>query len=305
MNRRKLLQYSTAAGILGVLYYFGFASRARTEVVKHTQMMMGTIVNITVCSEDIDSARQAISATVSRMQSLSDMMSTYVEDSPLSQLNRDGILEKAPPELIEVFTLSHQLSELTNGAFDPTIFPLLGRYKQVKDTGVLPPSQELEKLLELVNYKHIEIGENNTIQFTHPGTQATLDGIAKGFIVDSGIDVLKSHGLANAFVEAGGDLMATGTRPDGEPWKIGIRNPRNDDLEKMDKIGLSDMAIATSGDYLQYFTEDKKIHHIINPFTGYSPVETASSSFCTAMTGGHGPQFFLLPTLQNPNGCFS
>ena len=239
---------------------------------------MGTYINITVCGDDEKHVREAISACVVRMQTLSDMMSTYVEDSALSVLNRQGLLQGAPVELIELFTLSHQVSELTGGAFDPTVFPLLGRFREIKQTGKLPSAPELEELLALVNYKNIIIEESDTIRYAQPGTKVTLDGIAKGFIVDQGIIELKNRGFSNAFVEAGGDLMAIGTRQDGNQWKIGIRNPRNDDLENMDKITLRDRAIATSGDYLQYFTEDKKIHHIINPFTGFSPVDTASSS---------------------------
>jgi len=72
--------------------------------------------------------------------------------------------------------------------------------------------------------------------------------------------------------------MAVGNRYDGKPWKIGIRNPRSDDLKKMTTIEMSNRAIATSGDYMQYFTEDKKMHHIIDPRTGFSSVRTASSS---------------------------
>lgn len=277
-SRRRILQICGVAGVLGAIYYYGFVPRSQLKVVRHTQLLMGTIVNITVCAEETQSAQEAISACITRMQELSDMMSTYVPDSPISRLNREGILTDAPRELIDIFSMSHQLSELTGGAFDPTIFPLLGRYKEVRKSGILPPPSEIAELLKLVNYRNIIIEEDNTIRYTSPGTQATLDGIAKGYIVDRGIDVLKSRGFSNAYVEAGGDLMTIGTRQDGTPWKIGIRNPRSDDLKKMDTIKLSNRAIATSGDYLQYFTDDKKTHHILNPFTGFSPVETASSS---------------------------
>jgi thiamine biosynthesis lipoprotein len=106
----------------------------------------------------------------------------------------------------------------------------------------------------------------------------TLDGIAKGYIVDQGMNALRTTGITDAYVEAGGDLMVIGTRQDGKDWRIGIRNPRSDNLEHMDTISLSDRAIATSGDYLQYFTEDKMVHHIIDPHSGFSPLQIASSS---------------------------
>ncbi len=277
-SRRKLLLIGGLVGGLGIAYYYGLSTRSGLKTAKHTQMLMGTIVNITVCCEDEKPAREAIAASIARMKELSDMMSTYVADSPVSRLNREGVLENAPRELVEVFSMSNQLSELTGGAFDPTVLPLLGRYRQIKETGILPAKAEIDELLELVDYTHVVIERNNTIRFTYPGTMVTLDGIAKGYIVDRGIDVLRSSGFFNAYVEAGGDLMTIGMRQDGTPWRIGIRNPRTDDLKQMDTITLSDRAIATSGDYLQYFTDDKKIHHILNPFTGFSPITTASSS---------------------------
>ena len=277
-SRRKLLLLGGLASGLGIAYYYGFRPPPGLKTAKHTELLMGTIVNITVCCEDETPAREAIAATITRMRELSDMMSTYVADSPVSRLNREGVLENAPRELVEVFSLSNQLSELTGGAFDPTVLPLLGRYKQVRESGILPAKAEIDELLKLVDYSHVVIEQNKTIRFTYPGTMVTLDGIAKGYIVDRGIDVLRSSGFTNAYVEAGGDLMTIGMRQDGTPWRIGIRNPRSDDLKKMDTITLSDRAIATSGDYLQYFTDDKKAHHIISPFTGFSPVTTASSS---------------------------
>lgn len=316
LSRRKILQLCGVAGVLGIAYYYGFAGRSQLKVVKHTQLLMGTIVNITVCSQDKQSAQEAISACIARMEVLSDMMSTYVPDSPISRLNRLGILENAPQELVDVFSMSRDLSELTGGAFDPTIFPLLGRYKEVRNSGTLPPPSELKELLQLVNYRNIVIERGNTIRYTSPGTQATLDGIAKGYIVDRGIEVLQSNGFSNAYVEAGGDLMTIGTRQDGNPWKIGIRNPRSDDLKKIDTINLSNRAIATSGDYLQYFTDDKKTHHILNPFTGFSPVDTASSSIIAptvaqadglataTMVLGPGAAVELIETIPECEGYF-
>lgn len=277
-SRRKILQIAAVGGALGFAFYYGLNYHSNVSVVKHTQTLMGTIVNISVCSPDEQPARDGIAACISRMTELSDMMSTYNPDSPLSQLNRDGFLKNGPPELIDLFLMSRKLSELTNGAFDPTVLPLLGRYKEVKKSGILPPPEEIDELLKFVDYRNIMVEPDNTIRYKLPGTRATLDGIAKGYIVDRGVEVLVSSGFTDAYVEAGGDLMTIGTRQDGKPWKIGIRNPRSDDLNKMDTIDLSNRAIATSGDYLQYFTDDRKTHHIINPLTGFSPVDTASSS---------------------------
>lgn len=277
VNRRKILKIGAVAAILSTAYYFGAFRSGGLKDVKHSLPMMGTTVNMTVCGRDEAICRNAIDACVTKMESLSSMMSTYIPDSPICVLNRDGILENAPRDLIEVFTISRRISELSNGAFDPTIKPLLAVYKEVRKTGRLPEQAAVDRLLKLVDYRNIVV-EDGTIRYLVPGTQATLGGIAKGYIVDEGISVLKREGITNAFVEAGGDLVTIGRRRDGNPWKIGIRNPRSSDLSKMDTIEMSGKAIATSGDYMQYFTDDKKVHHIINPKTGFSPVNTASSS---------------------------
>lgn len=278
LNRRTLLKLAAAGAVVGTLGYCGVRNSARLASVKHSRPMMGTIVNMVVCGENENICREGIEACSTRMEGLASMMSTYVPGSPLSELNRTGVLTNAPAELIEVFALSRELSELTNGAFDPTVLPLVGLYREMKKTGILPDEKKVKEILPLVNYRHIVVEDGTTVRYLKPGTAVTLDAIAKGYIVDRGIEVLQEMGLSNAFVEAGGDLMVIGRRYDGKMWKIGIRNPRSDDLKKMDTIDLSDRAIATSGDYMQYFTDDKKAHHIINPLTGFSPVRTASSS---------------------------
>ena len=269
---------AAAGGALGVLGYLGLRPAGRLKTVRHSQPMMGTIVNLVVCGEDEAVCRRGIDQCIDRMEALSQMMSTYIPDSPLSELNRTGILNDAPGELTELFKFAIELSELTGGAFDPTVMPLVGLFKEVKKTGTLPDEQKVKEILQLVDYRHIVVENDATVRYSRPGVTATLDAVAKGYIVDQGIAVLINLELTNAFIEAGGDLMVIGHRHDGKPWKIGIRNPRSDDLKKMTTIEMSDRAIATSGDYMQYFTDDRKIHHIIDPRTGFSPVRTASSS---------------------------
>jgi thiamine biosynthesis lipoprotein len=277
ITRRKIIQISAVAGFLGAAWYFGVKPRSSLKTVRYSQPLMGTMLNMTVCGPHEEECRTAIQDCIARMAQLSSMMSTYEPDSPLSVLNRTGMVLKAPPELLEVFRMARELSELTNGAFDPTIKPLLGLYKEVKTSGILPPEDKIKEILHLVDYRHIVV-KDLAVSLSHQGVEVTLDGIAKGYIVDQGVAVLRNLGFTDAYVEAGGDLMTIGHRSDGERWRIGIRNPRSDDLKAMDTIELSNRAIATSGDYLQYFTDDKTTHHIINPQTGFSPVETASSS---------------------------
>lgn len=124
--------------------------------------------------------------------------------------------------------------------------------------------------------QHLQI-DGSQVSFLKPGMGITLDGIAKGYIVDQGVEVLKDHGFENTMVEAGGDLMAHGYRVDGEAWKLGVADPRPaGESHYLASFSVSNQAVATSGDYLQSYAEDRSQHHIINPATGYSPPELAS-----------------------------
>jgi thiamine biosynthesis lipoprotein len=119
--------------------------------------------------------------------------------------------------------------------------------------------------------------DGRTVTFDRPGMAITLDGIGKGYVVDRAIDQLKAHGFADVMVEAGGDLVAAGHRDGERPWRLGIRRPRPG-MKRMLRVTASDMAVATSGDYMQPFTSDFSAHHILDPRTGVSAPELASST---------------------------
>ncbi len=316
LTRRRLLQLGAVAGVVGSVLYLSFGRSPSPTAVRYSQPLMGTTVNLTVCGADDEFCRTAITACIHRMETLSSMLSTYVADSPLSNLNRRGVVHNAPPELLEVLRMSRELSELTDGAFDPTVLPLLGLYRRFKQSGTLPDRSVIEEKLQLVDYRYILIEDPATIRLARQGTGITLDGIAKGYIVDQGVAALQASGVTDAYVEAGGDLMVIGRRQDGQAWHIGIRNPRSDNLQHMDTIDLSDRAIATSGDYLQYFTDDRTAHHIIDPRTGFSPLQIASSSILAptvaradglataTMVLGAERSLALLETLPDCEGYF-
>ena len=131
-------------------------------------------------------------------------------------------------------------------------------------------------LLTLTNYRNISV-DDARIAFGRPEMQVTFDGIAKGHIVDAGLDVLRSTGYPNGIVEAGGDLMVSGSQSDGEAWRVGIGHPRQSLVEGfLTSFPLHRGAVATSGDYMNSFSEDFLSHHIIDPRTGASPPELSS-----------------------------
>ncbi|MEW5960204.1 MAG: FAD:protein FMN transferase, partial [Chloroflexota bacterium] len=158
--------------------------------------------------------------------------------------------------------------DLTGGAFDISVKPLLDLYQ----TG----TRDVQGTLSLVDYRQIRVG-HNAIVFDRPGMSITLDSIAKGRVVDAATAVLKSNGVDNILVEAGGDLAGYGHRADGSPWRVGLANPRRPGQPNiLSVLPVQGQAVATSGDYMNSFTNDFRLHHIIDPRTGISPADLAS-----------------------------
>ncbi len=138
-----------------------------------------------------------------------------------------------------------------------------------------PSAEEVKEKLGLVNFKNIEVDKEGKVFLKKKGMAIDLGGIAKGYAVDRAFDVLRSLGHKNLIVNAGGDLRVGGTK-NNEPWSIGIQNPR-ESQKILAKISVSDMAVATSGDYEKFFIyQDKRYHHIFNPKDGY-PTEECQS----------------------------
>lgn len=274
INRRRFLQILAVAGVAGGVYRYGFSGAAAGDhLVRQSRSLMGTEINLIVRGPDEDACLAAVRSTFDRIAALSRIFSRHDPTSELAALNRSGALAAISQELDEVLTLATAISQQTGGAFDVTVLPLLRLYEETPK----PDQNQLDAALQLVDYRKIE-RQGQRVRLA-PGMELTLDGIAKGYIVDQGIATLHAHGFANVYVEAGGDLMVTGRKPADQPWRIGIQPPRPQPSTEMTVIAAtSSMAVATSGDYMQAFSDDLRNHHILDPRSGHSPAELASAT---------------------------
>jgi len=210
------------------------------------------------------------------MAELEALLSRHRPDSEVSRWNRDGQLSAPSSALLEVLAVANRVSDLGAGAFDISVHPLVDLYRERSRTGGLPRPAEVEAVLERVDQRAIRL-EPGAVRFERPGMAITLDGVAKGYVVDQAVAVLDSRGFRNVLVEAGGDLVVEGSKGAELPWRIGVRNPRPG-LAVLARFDARDVAIATSGDYMQPFTPDLTQHHIMDPRVGHSPPELASST---------------------------
>lgn len=276
VNRRGFLQIVAVASAAAACWKFGIFSSAKTiQLARRSQPIMGTVLNLTVYGPDRDRCEEALNQTISTMKALEGKLSRHMEDSELSELNRTRVLENPGADLLDLLSLAQDISKKSSGAFDVTILPLLHLHEQIRGANDHPDLQNHASARKLVGYDKLRL-IGKSVRLTEAGMGISLDGIGKGYIVDQGVATLKSLGFNNVFVEAGGDLMVSGLKEEKVPWRIGIRNPRPQQDQKLVTVAVSDKAVATSGDYLQAFTPDLKHHHIIDPRSGFSPPELAS-----------------------------
>lgn len=276
INRRGFLQIIAFAGATAACWKFGLLGQQSTvQMAQRSQPIMGTVLNLTVYGPDRDLCEEALSKTIETMKGLEGIFSRHMPESELSTLNMTGLVINPHKDLVEVLKLAGEISRKSSGAFDVTILPLLRLHEENRNSGTAPIQQQHRAAQSVVNYDNLEI-EAGTIQFTGKNMAVSLDGIGKGYIVDQGVASLRSLGFSNIYVEAGGDLMVSGNKEGKAPWRIGIRSPRPAQNNKMVTIEVANKAVATSGDYMQYFSKDLRHHHIIDPRSGFSPSELAS-----------------------------
>ncbi len=243
--------------------------------VKRTLPLMGTFVTITVLDPSRDKAEEAVGNAFREIERLTVLLNRHADDTPVSQLNREGVLRDVGPEMSEVLVRADHFHGLSHGAFDITVGPLVHLYEATfAQTGSPPDVQRIEDTLKLIGAGQIS-RNGNEIRFLKEGMGITLDGIAKGYIVDKSANMLEKMGIRHGLINAGGDIRAIGDSGKGKPWRLAIRNPWEEG-KYLEIISLANGAMATSGNYEVYFDKEKLFHHIITPKTGYSPRLTSS-----------------------------
>lgn len=237
---------------------------------RDAQDIMGTRVQVELWHDDAAAAAVLLDAVMAEMRRIDAAYSTYSQRSDLSALNRQAPAGwvAVSDELYHLLERSRRVSELTGGAFDIT-YASVGRYYDYR-SGRRPDAEQIRRAVEAIDFRYVELDPTAArVRFAHPQVYVDLGGIAKGYAVDCGIDILRRAGVAEASVSAGGDSYILGDRR-GQPWTVGIRDPRNGEAMSA-VLPLTDTAVSTSGDYERFFEEGGvRYHHILDPATGRS-----------------------------------
>ena len=272
-TRRDALRMLAVSGAAALAWSAVRRGPGAAQPVSRSGLAMGTTLTLTVVDTDREAAAAAADATLAEMARLETLLSAWQPDSQVSRLNATARLDAPAPALLDVLRLAARISELGDGRFDLTVQPLLALRRAA---GGVPAAAAVEAARALVDWRRLRI-DAAAVTLADPAMRITVDGIATGYIIDRGVDVLRRRGFDRLLVDVGGDILVGGEPAPGRPWYVGVRHPRPGPA-LLGRAAVRDAAIATSGDYQHAFSADRRHHHIVDPRSGDSPPELASST---------------------------
>ncbi|GAB2881953.1 FAD:protein FMN transferase [Pseudoduganella ginsengisoli] len=224
---------------IGALSCLGRVQAASKALHRGTAHVFGTELTVTVLHADEARAQVAIAAALCAAMSVERMVSLADQDSAVCRLNRDGVLAQPDPQLLALLPQACALSDLTGGAFDVTVQPLLHVYADAQRWGALPERHVLDSARAQVGWRRLSFGRE-CARFLQPGMELTLDGLAPGYAADMALSVLRRHGISDALVDTGA-VAATGGG--GLQWMAGLPDLHGVSLGT---VPLRDRCMATS-----------------------------------------------------------
>lgn len=273
-----LIAFFTVLFVINYAHYQNYDSSVEEKTYSQTRSIMDTTVTISVVSSNETFANEVIDHAFEKVAYVDTLMNNYDNSSEISILNTEGKVTDADTELVYVINRSMYYSQISGGAFDISIQPVLDLWASKYSPGGTyqdPTPAEINETLELVNYSAITIQENN-ISLGN-GMKITLGGVAKGYAVDLAIESMINDGIKSGFVNAGGDGRYIGSKPDESAWKVGLQNPDREE-DSVTIMEIENMSVATSGNYERYFSDAAKVSHIADPRTGYSSQNLISAT---------------------------
>lgn len=284
------IQKTMILALLAVLLSACQPASTSGELWKFSGSSMGTSYQVTVRgvvpAASLMQMEQDIKKTIDTVDA---QMSTYKPDSELSVINRNHstVWQPVSAALLKVLTTAQQISRLSAGAFDITVAPLvnLWGFGPAPRPKTLPTQDQIAELLRSTGYRYLRLqAQPPAVAKRLPALQLDLSAIAKGFAVDQVADYLQNLGRKNFLVEIGGEVRGSGSKSQGKPWQVAIEMPVSGQRTINRVIALRNRALATSGDYRNYFEKNGvRYSHTINPTTGF-PIRHALASVSVLAT---------------------
>lgn len=244
----------------------------RLSIYKRVLKLMGNRFDISVVANDDEMAMQNIDKAIDEIRRIEKLLTTYNDKSQTNLINQNAGIRpvKVDREVFDIISRSKRISEITQGAFDISYGSVDKRFWNFdKEMTSLPDAATAARMVRLINYRNIILDEERcTVMLKEKGMRIGFGGIGKGYAAEKAKQLLMQHGVTSGIVNAAGDLTAWGLQPDGKEWTIGIADP-DSAMHPFSYLNITDMAIATSGNYEKFVMIDgKKYSHTIDPKTG-------------------------------------
>lgn len=234
---------------------------------------MDTYMTFTVYGNGAETSLQLAEARIRELEGLWSVTDTQSDIYAINHSNGEPV--KVDEETDGLLSFALDMAEQTDGALEPTIYPVLRAWGFTTQKNRIPPDSEIMELLEYVDYEKVKIENGNVC--LDAGSMLDFGAVGKGYAGDEAAEALRGNGITSALLDIGGNIQAVGTKPDGSDWRVGIKNPFTGGV--IGVLEIADAAVVTSGSYERYFIgeDGKKYSHIIDPVTGY-PVDNGIAS---------------------------
>ena len=244
-------------------------SCVRTETSR-IEFALGTVCSVTLFDQARDNVYNDI---FTRIREIENLMSVHIPSSDVSRINAAaGIMPvSVHKDTFKVIERAVYFAGLSGGAFDPSVGPLVSIWGIGGDNPRVPPQEEIDKALPLVNWRFIEMdAQTNSVFLTQYGMALDLGGIAKGYAADEAARIAREAGIKRANIDLGGNIIMIGERTDRTPWRVGIQTPGKNRGSVIGVLQITEKTVVTSGVYERFFEEDGvRYHHLFSPFHGY------------------------------------
>ena len=267
MNKQRIIRILVVVLLLAGWRLFFYQNEKAKNLIHLTGTTMGPIPYSIKYLDDENRNFQLQVDSI--LKAFNNALSTYIPSSEISQFNQTDSVTYATPFFYPVLVASQQVYKTTNGAFDPTVGPLVNAWGFGPEKKTEMDSATVDSLLSIVGFEQIVFDENKAVKPT--GMYLDFSAIAKGNGIDVVANFLADQDIENYMVEIGGEVACRGISDNGSAWRIGIQKPTmRGEPELFAKASITNRAVATSGNYRNYYEQDGKIiSHTINPFTGY------------------------------------
>lgn len=252
--------------IASALFFMSGCSGKSPEMEIVNFFAMDTVMSIAATG---DNAEKALKDCVGRVGELEQLLSVNIGTSDIARINRDNGATAVSEVTATLLERSLKYGKETNGAFDVTILPIVRLWNIKAENPRVPEGNEIAKALEPVDYSQISV-TGRAVSLKKDGAGIDLGGIAKGYAADEIARILRENGIECALFSLGGNVGVLGEKLDGEPWRVGIRDPNGQPNDYVGILELRNTFAVTSGGYERSFEKEGVVyHHIFDPSTGY------------------------------------